>query len=591
MTDRSVADLVERHRIGDIAEQMRISLAPVMAADALLAYLIYQGGLHRTALVWSAVAIAWVFYRSRWATRSAGRPDVATASTLRALRRHAAVSGWLRAIAVLLVTWVGDPTSHLLASMLTIGLAAGTVSTAGGDRRTMLYWGVPAMGALAATWLVQADLVSVVIGLLVLFLFRVLFGYVARLGQQSQALIESAEALRIERDRVAAVSRSKTRFLAAASHDLRQPIYALGLYTSTLDELARQIADERLESVSRGLRRALDHTRGLLDSLLDISRLEAMAVEVRLERVDLEPLLKGVVDNHERAAEQKGLALALDVPAELAGLAVRSDPVLLSRLIGNLVENGIKFTARGGVTLSLAAGERPDGVCIRVCDTGCGIAPDEQARVFEEFYQVGNASRDRSLGLGLGLSIVARLATLLRAGIRLRSEPGAGATFDVQLGPVEAASPRGSGDMVRSRRHDEPDAADRPGRSVLVVDDEHDIRAGLTALLRLRGWTVRTAAGSEQALAALGGQAPPDVLLVDYRLAGETGIEAVARLRERTGPVPAVLVTGDTAPARIVECAAAGYPVLHKPVEPEAVIAALEAAITSSRSDRTAARR
>lgn len=579
---------IERQRVLDIAAQLRRGLLPTLVGDSLLAWLVLGTGQTAAAFAWWPAIIGWTAYRRMHAGAHQSVSLAEAGAVLRRMRLNAAVTGLLRAVPVLLAWTYGDASEHLLVSAIVIGLAAGTVATSGGDGRAMLVWGIPVFGALALTWVAKGTPVDVLLGLLLLYLLRILHGYVDLIGRQSAALMESAEALRIERDRATAASDAKTRVLAAASHDLRQPLYALSLYACTLDELAASIGDARLVPVQEGMRRALDHTRGLLDSLLDIAKLDAMAVEVQWRDVDLYDFLRGVHKAYAVRASERHLDFELQLPPQWRQCRARSDPALLGRLVGNLVDNALKFTDRGRVSLALEAADTPGGVRIVVADTGPGVPAAEQARIFEEFYQIGNPARDRSQGLGLGLSIVQRLAALLLATVRVRSEAGQGAEFVVELRPADtacdahavpdpAAASLGADDGSRPAPSH---AAGGMQRRVLVIDDEADIRAGLGGLLGVHGWSVLTAASSREALELLSGEPPPDVLLVDYRLGDETGIEAIRRVQASAGLLlPAVLVTGDTAPERIVESAEAGYPVLHKPIDPRVVIDTLEQAL------------
>ena len=208
-------------------------------------------------------------------------------------------------------------------------------------------------------------------------------------------------------------------------------------------------------------------------------------------------------------------------------------------------------------------------VRLSVCDTGIGIAPAEQARVFEDFYQIDNRERNRSKGMGLGLAIVRRQALLIGSGIRLHSQPGQGATFELDL----AAADEGDAHAPAAAAPAWP-ADDSGTVRVLVIDDEPEIRHALRLMLEAVHWQAHTAAGLAEASAALAAGFLPDVILVDYRLRDEqNGVEVIRRLREAGCQAPAVVLTGDTSPQQLRHLVAAGLPVLHKPVPGERLVA------------------
>jgi CheY-like chemotaxis protein len=226
------------------------------------------------------------------------------------------------------------------------------------------------------------------------------------------------------------------------------------------------------------------------------------------------------------------------------------------------VNNAIKFTPRGSVSLSAERGPHGE-VIVRVADTGIGIAADQRERVFEEFYQVGNTSRDRSLGLGLGLAIVRRTAALLDIGVAVTSEPGQGTTFELRLKAAASPAIEPLDDTPTPTHATVPD-----GRklAVLLVDDEAEVLSAMSTYLDQLGWSVRGVASGEQAERALRAGFVPDALVVDYRLRDETGVDVIERVRSRLPGLPAVIVTGETAPSRFAELSASAERVLHKPV-------------------------
>ncbi len=349
-------------------------------------------------------------------------------------------------------------------------------------------------------------------------------------------------------------SLAKSRFLASASHDLRQPVHALGMFIGAL-------RSHRLPKRSVALIDHLDASiaalDGLFTSLLDISKLDAGVVESRVSVVPLEPLIGRICRDLEGEAAQKGVALTWR-PTDLA---VWSDPMLLERILRNLIGNAARYTDRGRILVGCR--RRGPGVSLEVWDTGPGIAPALREAVFEEFYQVSNPDRDRAKGLGLGLPIVRRLTAILDHPLTLESWPGEGSVFRVtapRAPYVQRVPATGRGDSV---------LAGLKSALILAIDDESAIRTAMAELLRGWGHRVIVAADEAEALSALAAEgAAPDLIVCDYRLRdGANGVDLIRRLQVAVGvEIPAILVTGDTAPENIRRAQASGYPLLHKPL-------------------------
>jgi len=399
---------------------------------------------------------------------------------------------------------------------------------------------------------------------LLTFAWALLDRFVAALeaveGQSSE--LERRVARRTEE--LATANAAKTRFLAAASHDLRQPVAAISLLGGMLSEqplpaLARTLVERIGESV-----KALN---SLLQGLLDLSRFDAGVATPRSEAVRLRPLVEAAVADERAQAQLKGLQLRVRVP----DATVRADALLLEQILRNLVGNAVRYTDRGGVLVA-ARRHGHDRLRLQVWDTGCGIPNARQQEVFDEFVQLGNEARERARGLGLGLSLVRRGAELLGAPLRLRSRPGRGSCFEIELQRL--------GEPV-ARAAAEPDVASLPlaERLVWVVDDEPDVRAAVE--LRLRGWGARVQAFAGSLAceaAATAAHAVPDLVITDQRLPGGQGVELAAKLRRHFGSaLPVLLVTGDTAPHDLQRLQASGIAVLHKPFDGTALLLALRA--------------
>lgn len=389
--------------------------------------------------------------------------------------------------------------------------------------------------------------------------------------RREKALTEAA------RQRAEEASRAKSRFLANASHDLRQPAHALGLFTGVLEDTAQT---RQHREIARHIAAASRVLGDLLDNLLDISRLDAGIVSVSPQPVALKSLLERLAADTRRLATDR----PIEVGVECDDLMVMLDPVLTERALRNLLDNALKFTTEGRIDLRARA--RGGQLALSVSDSGCGIAADQCDLIFEEFYQVGNAERDHRKGLGLGLSIVSRLVTLMGGRVRVDSTPGQGTTFTLELPlqPVDTGDDVGPGGL--------PQRLDLAGWRVLVIDDEEMVRAGMRELLGSWGAEVDEAEGlaeaeillrqRQQALRLPPQASPWRTCLCDLRLRqGEDGIVTARRLRERLPGLPIMLITGDTAPVRIEQATHSGLPLLHKPVAPAQLAQALRRVMTS----------
>jgi signal transduction histidine kinase/CheY-like chemotaxis protein len=396
---------------------------------------------------------------------------------------------------------------------------------------------------------------------------RDLEGRVASANAELHRRLEQVGAAHLTAERA---NVSKSRFFAAASHDLRQPLHSLGLFAAALKE---RVVDPESRDLARRIGDSIEALDRLFDELLDLSRLDAGTVEVRRRPLSLQSLFERLDSEFRDTAAAKGLRLRL-VPTTWV---VDTDPVLLERVLVNLVSNAMRYTKTGGVLV--AARRRGAAVRLEVRDTGVGIPTDQQSLVFDEFYQVGNPGRDRRQGLGLGLAIVRRLTTLLGHRLTLDSVVGRGTRFTLELPLADRAA-----DMTTS----DETVRDEPfhGRCVLLVDDEPDILAATATLLNQWGCAVQTASGLTAALELIRTGFAPDVLLADLRLDAEhDGIDVIARVRAvLCRKIPALLISGDTGARELERVRQSGLLLLTKPVAPAKLRSALHALLSAERA-------
>lgn len=352
----------------------------------------------------------------------------------------------------------------------------------------------------------------------------------------------------------ASANQAKSRFLAAASHDLRQPLHAMGILVSAL---RGRISGREELALLGDVESCLNTMQSLFDSLLDMSRLDAGVIEPRLQPIPLNELLQAVEREFAPQARSRGLTLRVR-PSDLIS---HSDPAMLGRILRNLIGNAIKYTDRGGVLVAVR--KRAGQLTLDVWDTGIGFPLDQIEAMFAEFHQL-EVGRVRRQGLGLGLSIANRLCDMLGHRIEVRSREGRGSLFRVCI-PWREASAAGPGPEADTESSRVP--AGLVQLKVVVLDDELDNLNATAVLLRDWGCQVSTASSLAE-LERIGDC--PDLLLVDHHLKGEEkGTQAIAALRQRFArPIHAVVVTGDTEPEQLQAIKAHGHPVVHKPLKP-----------------------
>lgn len=490
-----------------------------------------------------------------------------------------ALSGVLFSLSLVFVPWMSD-FERMVQTIILLGLCAGAVAATAGYLPVLLTFLVPVSLANCVAWLghsgmYEARWLDWALGILILgfawvlvFLARDAYSVFTDSVAIRHSQIKSNQQLRLALQQAESAMLSRTRFLASASHDLRQPMHTLSLFGSAL---MRRSLDVDSAAIVGQMNQALQSLTTQMDALLDISKLDAQVVQVDNQVFSLSLWLTRLSQEFQAAAQSKGLNLGLDCPADVY---VESDPLLLERVLRNLVDNAIKYTSHGRIDIRVQrAGAETEGLWrIDVQDTGPGIAAPEQAHIFEEFYQIDNPERDRAKGLGLGLSIVNRLVDLLDLHLSLISSPGEGTCFSLSIAAVcdpilhAAAQSGGSGPQL-------------PHLHVLVLDNEEPVRIAMQALLNSHGCDVSLARSSREAVVK-SLQRRPDIVLTDLRLQGsDEGLSAVRSLRGAMPGLPAILITGDTCPERLKQASEAGLQVLHKPVLEAQLVAAIKTAV------------
>jgi signal transduction histidine kinase/ActR/RegA family two-component response regulator len=479
-----------------------------------------------------------------------------------------------------------------IVSVILMGQAAGGIGSVAGLLPLYLAWALPTGGALAIGWLSQGGFDSAWLALLLALAFLMLtlnvkaFGHtldqlrleVTRANhERERAVLAQAEA-NAQRHRAENAVAAKTRFFAAASHDLRQPLGVLRWYGDAVSVYAQRLEHEALTGIGEGIARAVERAEPLVRRYLEIARLEAGAQPLHPKALAVKDWMQSLQMAYQPEAQECGLALSCTVAREASELAIWADEEALRSIVDNLVSNALKFTPQGGVTVSAKVVGPPGKQRVRlmVSDTGVGIPAHALDQVFEDFFQLGNAERASNKGLGLGLSIVRRQALLMGLTPGIHSQPGQGTSVWLDL-PAMAAPPQ---DLPSPT----PDLATRTqamaGLTVLLIDDEPEVRRALGKLLQAMGWQTHEAADLDEAWQQLQGHDAINALIVDYRLAGEqTGPWVLQQLRDQGWRQPAVLLTGDTAPERLQELASLQLPVLHKPVDGPSLVAAVMQAV------------
>jgi signal transduction histidine kinase len=357
------------------------------------------------------------------------------------------------------------------------------------------------------------------------------------------------------RDKEQQANTEKSRFLASVSHDLRQPLYAMSLFMESLKALTNTQEQQKILERARQSRDDLDD---MFDALLEVSQLETGSIKPVFKHVELQPVIDSLLNNFSEHANNK----QLKIDNNHCDAVVKTDPVLLARILNNLLSNAIKYTDEGHISIICQVID--DQLEIKICDTGCGISEDQQSVIFNEYHQLNNPERDKNKGLGLGLTVVKKISQLLKHTININSTPGRGSEFSVLL-------PLGDADLV-TKNKPLANAQCFSNLHIMLIEDNSSVREATSSLLKQWKYKVSAYASEQQAVADLreNPQRPPDMIICDYRLAdNKNGTQAIAAVRKLVDmKLPALIITADTDPETKTEISALGYFMIKKPVRP-----------------------
>ncbi len=407
--------------------------------------------------------------------------------------------------------------------------------------------------------LILAISITVFLGVMIL-LSRFTYGFITRLIEMRYENYDLVKDIEKQKNEAIKANKDKSRFLSAASHDLRQPVHSLSLLASAI---APEVISTTGKKILTQIETANDVMLDLLNSLLDISKLDAEIIDTNIEVVDVRQLIKKVVGEFSLLAKVNGLELR----SHTSQYYVKSDLILLENILRNLLQNAIRYTKEGVVLVSCR--KRKDNILIQVWDTGQGIAVEHQELIFVEFQQLQNPERDQNKGLGLGLAICRRLATLIDGKLSVKSLMGNGSVFALEIAAMseDAVSEYQS---LKVKVIPKIQMVDFKKAVILVIDDNESVLDAMRSLLEGWGCKVLTATSVTETMeVAKTYKGKVNAIIADYRLReNTTGVDAMGAFTNVVDyQVAKVLITGDTAPDRMQEIIAHGIPVLHKPIK------------------------
>ncbi len=458
-------------------------------------------------------------------------------------------------------------------TLIIITLSIGSLAVLSAFPAAYYLFVIPAMVPMIWRYLNIQEQYYMVFGLLLIVFYLSLFSIV----RVNHRMLRDSVILRFEntglihqlteeKEKAEKANISKTKFLASASHDMRQPLHAIGLFLGVLEDRVEKPGEKM---IVKKIAKSTNALNDLLDSLLDISKLDAGVIQTDTAPFSINDLFDALENEFKSIANEKGLKISFAATQQW----VNSDYRIIERITRNLISNAVRYTHVGGIVVGC---RRYQGqTLLAVYDTGIGIAAENMEDIFGEFYQLHNPERDRSKGLGLGLAIVKRMAKLLDMPLYIKSIPRQGSVFGI----IMHTYPKTKNGMLPTVTLSASETRFFDDSCILVIDDEAEIRESLSELLR--GWHCRviSAASGVEAIHVLQkNNIQPDIILADYRLRdNETGIEAIGKVHSlySAATIPAIIITGDTAPDRIREAKMSGYKILHKPVHPHELRALL----------------
>ncbi len=574
---------VENARIGLIYQTFVTHAFTAFAVSFLMVYVMWPTNSKLVLLSWMTVVVATSLLRV-WHGKLFSRKAANAKHSLRPwawlAMAHVSFSGitW-GTVPLLFLDISNDSLSQIIiAYFFSTFIMVGQSVTYSCYRRMWFAYAIPASSLLIGQLIMdpnpQTDVWAIAIVLTMVFCLVALQKNARSIDEVIRLKLEYGELmnqLQDEKDKADQANYSKTIFLASASHDLRQPVHAMNLYIEMLKK--KHMPDTTREMVNR-ISSCASSLQGLFNSLLDISNLDAGTIDYYPKSVNLRSLVNSMVSLHKPEAEAQQQSLVADAPE----IHIDTDPMILTRILSNLISNAIDHA--GKCTITVKAEEQSEKITISVIDTGRGIPIDQQKHIFEEFNQLHNPERDRAKGLGLGLAICSRLANILGAKIQLHSPPDQGACFYFDIPKAVTDQALNTSDI------NEPVSLDLSELSVVIIDDELEIREAMVMFLNDAGCGSVCAAGDiDEAIALLAKSGAPDLIISDYRLRKHRkGIDAIEEIRLQHGQdIKAILVTGDTSPKSLSAFKEAGIVTLHKPVNSSQLLSTINTLFKDSR--------